>query len=170
MANPYVGEIRVFAGNFAPEGWALCDGAILAIAQYDALFNLIGTTYGGDGQNTFALPNLSGRVLVHQGSSYTIGQAGGLEAVTLTTAALPVHSHGVSGTATSATAANPGPSVAMAATPTGESIYDGNTANQISLASGAITTAGGNQSHQNLQPFIAISYIISLFGIYPSQS
>jgi microcystin-dependent protein len=175
MAEPFVGEIRVFAGNFAPAGWAFCDGLLLAIAQFEALFNLIGTTYGGDGQTTFALPDLRGCVVIHQGTesggnSYVIGEKGGVETVTLTTPELPAHNHGVLGTATAATTPNPGPSVAMAATPTGESIYDGNTLNQVSLATSAITTAGGDQPHDNLQPFVAISYIISLFGIFPSQT
>jgi len=139
------------------------------------LFNLIGTTYGGDGVNTFALPDLQGRVVIHQGTdsegnNYIIGEKGGVETVTLIIEELPVHSHPVLGTATAATTANPGPSVAMAATATGESIYDGNTANQVSLAPSAIGLAGGDQPHDNLQPFVAISYIISLFGIFPSQA
>jgi microcystin-dependent protein len=170
MGQPFVGEIRIFAGNFAPQNWAFCQGQLLSIAQNEALFDLIGTTYGGDGQSTFALPDLRGRVVIHQGEGYIIGETGGVETVTLTTAQLPVHSHPVLGTATAATTANPGLSVAMAATPTGESIYDGNTANQVSLASAAITTAGSNQPHDNLQPFLAISYIIALAGIFPSQS
>jgi microcystin-dependent protein len=170
MAQPYVGEIRVFAGNFAPADWAFCDGALLAISQFPTLFNLIGTTYGGDGQSTFALPDLRGRVVIHQGPGYTIGEMGGVETVTLVTEELPVHNHPVLGTATAATTPNPGPSVAMAATPTGESIYDGNTANQVSLAPTAISMVGGSQPHDNRQPYLGISYIISLFGIFPSQA
>jgi microcystin-dependent protein len=170
MAQPYVGEIRVFAGNFAPVGWAFCDGALLAISQFPTLFNLIGTTYGGDGQTTFALPDLRGRVVIHQGAGYVIGETDGVETVTLTTEELPVHNHPVLGTATAATTANPGPLVAMAATPTGESIYDGNTANQVSLAPTAISMVGGSQPHDNRQPYLGISYIISLFGIFPSQA
>jgi microcystin-dependent protein len=175
MSEPFVGEIRVFGGNFAPLGWAFCNGQLLAISQNAVLFDLIGTTYGGDGQNTFALPDLSGRALIHQGTdpqgnSYIIGERSGVETVTLTTAQLAVHNHGVVGTPTGATAADPGPSVAMAATATGESIYDGTTANQVSLAPTSITTVGNSQPHDNLQPFLAISYIISLFGIFPSQA
>jgi microcystin-dependent protein len=170
MAQPYVGEIRVFAGSFAPSGWAFCDGSLLAIAKFETLFNLIGTTYGGDGQSTFALPDLRGRVVIHQGAGYTIGETGGVETVTLTTVQLPGHSHAVAGTATAATTPNPGPLVAMAATPTGEFIYDGNTANQVSLAPSAISKVGNNQPHDNRQPYLGISYIISLFGIFPSQA
>jgi microcystin-dependent protein len=170
MSSPYVGEIRVFAGNFAPAGWAFCDGALLAISQFPTLFNLIGTTYGGDRQSTFALPDLRSRVVIHQGPGYTIGETDGVETVTLTTEELPVHNHPVLGTATAATTANPGSLVAMAATPTGESIYDGNTANQVSLAPTAISMVGGSQPHDNRQPYLGISYIISLFGIFPSQA
>jgi len=170
MSNPYVGEIRIFAGNFAPVGWAFCDGSLLAIAEYETLYNLIGTTYGGDGQSTFALPDLRGRVVIHQGAGYIVGETDGVETVTLTTAQLPEHSHPVSGTTTAATTPTPGPSVAMAATPTGESIYDGNTMNQVSLARSAIGLAGGGQPHDNRQPYLGISYIISQFGIFPSQA
>jgi len=170
MAQPFIGEIRVFAGNFAPVGWAFCDGSLLPIAGYPTLYQLIGTTYGGDGQTTFALPDLRGRVVIHQGAGYTIGETGGVESVTLTTAELPTHSHPVLGTATAATTANPGPSVAMAATATGEDIYDGNTANQVNLALKAISMVGSNQPHDNRQPYLGISYIISLFGIFPSQA
>jgi len=170
MAQPFIGEIRVFAGNFAPVGWAFCEGQLLAIAGNETLFTLIGTTYGGDGQTTFALPDLRGRVVIHQGPGYVIGEMDGVETVTLTTAQLPAHNHPVLGTATAATTPNPGPSVAMAATATGESIYDGNTMNQVSLAPSAIGLAGGGQPHDNRQPYLGISYIISLFGIFPSQA
>src|SRR5215467_4088647 len=138
MAQPYVGEIRMFAGNFAIAGWMFCEGQLLPISEYETLFNLIGTTYGGDGQSTFALPDLRGRVLIHQGTDsqgnpYVIGESLGDESVTLITPQLPVHHHGVFGTTSGATSANPGPSVAMATVTTGEAIYDGNTANQVSL-------------------------------------
>jgi microcystin-dependent protein len=173
--DPYVGEIRVFGGNFAPAGWALCNGQLIAISQNNALFALIGTTYGGDGQNTFALPNLQSRVLVHQGTdptgnAYVQGQTGGGESVTLSLGQLPPHTHGVVGNSLAGTTGVPGPTVTMAMTVTGENVYDNNTANQTSLAGQAIGNAGGNLPHDNRQPFLAVTYIISLFGIFPSRN
>jgi microcystin-dependent protein len=174
MTQPYVGEIRAFAGNFAPVGWAMCAGQLLSIAENPTLFQLLGTTFGGDGQSTFALPDLQGRVVIHQGTdsqgnTYVLGQEGGAETVTLTTDQLPQHNHGVLGTATAATTPDPGPSVAMAETAAGEAIYDSNTTNAVSLSPAAIGAAGGSQPHDNLQPFLVINYIISLFGVFPSQ-
>lgn len=166
MAQPYVGEIRMFGGNFAPAGWMFCDGQLLAIAENETLFNLIGTTYGGDGQNTFALPDLRGRVPVHQGPGLTLGQAMGSEAVTLSAAQLSPHSHALNATSTAASAAaNPrGMLGASAATQ-----FYGSGAPTTPMATGAITPAGGSQPHENMAPFQAVSFIISLFGIFPSQ-
>jgi microcystin-dependent protein len=171
-SQPYVGEIFIFAGNFAPAGWALCNGQLMAIAETDVLFTLIGTTYGGDGQSTFALPDLRGRAPIHQGTengnTYTIGEFEGTEGVTLTVGQLPVHSHGARG--------NPGGNVVSPAGAYWGADPGGNTAAytqgapNASMAAGAITPAGGSQSHANVQPFLCVTYIISLFGIFPSQN
>ena len=173
MSESYVGEIRPFAGNFAPEGWALCDGSLLPIADNQVLFTLIGTTYGGDGQTTFGLPDLRGRALIHQGtasglSPYTIGQPVGAETVTLTAGQMANHSHSFGGNTTAGNAAAPGPTVTLAATTAGLPIYDG-TATPVALSPRAVSTAGGSQPHGNRQPYLAVTYIISLFGIFPSQ-
>lgn len=174
MSEPYVGEIRPFAGNFAPAGWALCDGSLLPIADNTTLFNLIGTIYGGDGQQTFALPDLRGRALIHQGagpglSGYTIGQQVGAENVALGVASMPSHPHSFGGTTAAGNTPTPGPTTVLAGTPSGFPIYDG-TASPIGLSPQAVTTVGGSVPHNNRQPYLAITYIISLFGIYPSQS
>jgi len=170
MGQPYVGEIRLFAGNFAPEGWMVCDGALLPISQFDVLFVLIGTTYGGDGQSTFALPDLRGRAIVHQGGGFVIGQPGGAESVTLTGPQISGHTHTVLATTAAATASTPGPGVMLAAAPSSALIYDTATTNLVPMSPQAIGAAGGNQPHENRQPYLAINYIISLFGIFPSQN
>jgi microcystin-dependent protein len=175
MADPFVGEIRPFAGNFAPAGWALCNGQLMSIAENTALFSLIGTTYGGDGQTTFALPDLQGRALIHQGTSpagipYVIGQRAGVETVTLTLAQLPAHAHGVSGSSVQGTSAAPGPTVAMAAGLTGQNLYDTNAISKVNLANQAVGPSGAGQPHDNRQPYLAVTYIISLFGIFPSRN
>lgn len=172
MSNPYVGEIRLFAGNFAPAGWALCQGQLLSIAENDVLFALIGTTYGGDGQATFGLPDLRGRVPVHQGtgpglSTRVIGQLGGSETVTLTAGQLPAHSHTLSATTAAASSAA-GPSGSLLAT-SSVALY-GTGAAASPMAGAAITASGGNQPHENMAPFLGLNYIISLFGIFPSQA
>jgi microcystin-dependent protein len=168
VADPFVGEIRMFGGNFAPAGWAFCNGQMLPISEYEVLFNLIGTTYGGDGQSTFALPNLQGRVPVHQGSGFTPGTVAGAESVTLTQNQLPLHSHGF--TASTNPGAQTNPVGNTVATIVAGSAYLEGTAT-TALAPASITSApGGNQPHTNMQPYLCISFIISLFGIYPSQS
>ena len=166
--DPFVGEIRMFGGNFAPAGWAFCNGQVLPISEYETLFNLIGTTYGGDGQSNFALPNLQGRVPVHQGSSFTLGALAGSETVPLTQNQLPLHSHAFLGSA------NPGGQTSPVgngvATIVAGSAYI-QAAATTALNPASISSApGGNQPHQNMQPFLCISFIISLFGIYPTQS
>jgi len=173
MSNPFIGEIRLFAGNFAPAGWAFCDGAMLPIAEYDTLFTLIGTTYGGDGQSTFALPDLRGRIPIHQGqgpglSSHTIGESSGSENVSLTVNQMPAHPHAFMGTSSNASAANP--ANAVVAAPSTIDLYRTATAPNANLAANALGMAGGSQPHDNLQPYLCISFIISLFGIFPSQS
>jgi microcystin-dependent protein len=166
--DPFLGEIRMFGGNFAPAGWATCDGQLLPIAQNTALFSLIGTIYGGNGQTTFALPDLRGRLPVHTGSGLAIGQAGGSETVTLTATNLPAHTHVANAASAGTTlgpasqywAADPGENVApYAAAP------DGNV-----MSGAAIGAQGGSQPHENMQPFLAITFIIALQGIYPSRS
>lgn len=172
MADPFVGEIRMFAGNYAPQNWAFCNGQLLSIAGYDALFNLLGTTYGGDGQTTFALPNLNGRFAIHQGqgaglSSRVIGEQVGEQEVTLQIPHLPVHSH-VANCSTQGTTANPKGNF-WATDPNGNIAPYSTAAPNGQMAPLTASPAGG-QPHNNQQPYVAINYIISLFGIYPSQS
>ena len=167
MAQPYVGEIRMFAGNFAPEGWMFCDGSLLPISENETLFALIGTTYGGDGQSTFALPDLRGRIPVHQGNSHTLGEASGVEEVTLTTQQIPAHTHPL--LAANAVANDPNPTNNVLGESSAISLYQsGNPA--AAMAAGSITSTGGSQPHTNFQPYLCINFIISLFGIFPSQT
>ncbi len=172
MATPFIGEIRLFAGNFAPVGWALCDGSLLPIAENEALFNLIGTTYGGNGQTTFGLPDMRGRVPVHQGSGNglslrTIGEMGGAEQVTLTPSQLPSHNHVLNATTTPASTAN-GVAGSLTGAAASTNFY-GSTPGGGALAPQALTATGGNQPHNNMAPFLGLNFIISLFGIFPSQ-
>ena len=167
MAQPYVGEIRMFAGNFAPAGWMFCEGQLLSIAENEVLFQLIGTTYGGDGQTTFALPDLRGRVPVHRGGGYTLAQADGQEKVALTAQQIPPHTHAFSATADSATQASP--SSRTLAHTNALYLYSA-TAPNDAMAVQAVSTAGGGQPHDNLQPYLCVSFIISLFGIFPSPA
>jgi len=166
MAEPYLGEIKLFAGNFAPLGWATCDGQQLQIADFSALFNLLGTMYGGDGVNTFNLPDLRGRVPLHLGNGYIQGSPGGTEIIILTTAQLPAHSHQL--TASSAANSN-APTGKLLATSSGEQPYVA-TGAPVAMQPNAITMTGGNLPHDNLQPFLVITFIIALEGIYPSQN
>jgi microcystin-dependent protein len=155
----------MFPGTFAPLGWAICDGSLLAIAENDALFNLIGTTYGGDGQNTFALPDLRSRFPVHQGPGFTLAQQGGAESVTLTQNQLPSHFHVPLGNSNAGTAASPqGNSWASS----GENQFS-KSAPSGAMAPTALNPAGGSQPHENMMPFLGINFILSLFGIFPSQ-
>lgn len=167
MSQPYVGEIRMFAGNFAPVGWALCQGQLLPISENPTLFQLIGTTYGGDGQNTFALPNLQSRVPVHVGPGFALGQAAGAESVTLTTSQIPAHSHVP--LCNSAAGSSDTPASNFWAAATGATNYDSSAPN-VAMAPAAIASSGGSQPHDNMIPFLVINFIISLFGIFPSQS
>lgn len=165
MSTPYIGEIRMFGGNFAPVGWLLCQGQTLPIDQFDVLFNLIGTTYGGDGQTTFNLPNLQSRLPVHQGAGYTLGETGGVETVTLTGNQNPIHTH-------QPVAA----SVATSQSPNGNvwASYANNSYSSqqpsAAMAPNALTIAGGSQPHENMSPYLAINFIIATEGIYPSPS
>jgi microcystin-dependent protein len=171
MATPYVGEIRMFAGNFAPQGWALCQGQLLAIAENETLFNLIGTTYGGDGQQTFRLPDLQGRAPIHQGNGFVIGQSSGTETVTLTVNQLPSHNHlarasgggDVVSPANAVWSTDPGGNTAAYTTPM---------ASPPAMSGNAIgnSNTSPTQAHNNMQPYLGVNYIISLFGVFPSQN
>jgi microcystin-dependent protein len=179
MTEPYLGEIRMFGGNFAPRGWAMCDGQSLSIAENDALYALLGTTYGGDGQVTFNLPDLRGRVPAHQGSksgqSYTIGQVAGVESVILIANQLPSHTHptyaasvagavGVPTTATMISDQGPAGQNISAYTP-----YNAANA-QVALSANSTTVAGGSQPHDNMQPYLGVNFILATAGIYPPQN
>ncbi len=170
MSQPFLGSITLFGGNFAPRGYMFCQGQILAISQNSALFALIGTTYGGDGQTTFALPNLAGRAAIHQGtgpglSNYSIGQTAGVETVTLIANQLPAHTH----TATASNAVGGGgPAGAVWAQPSSGQPY-GATPN-VAMNAAALTAAGGNQPHENMMPFLALNFIIAVEGIFPSRN
>jgi microcystin-dependent protein len=167
LSEPYVGEIRIFAGNFAPAGWMFCEGQLLPISEYETLFNLIGTTYGGDGQSDFGLPDLRGRLPIHQGNGFVLAETGGVEAVTLTTNQIPGHGHALMGSTSTANNANPAGNVV--AQPTTFSPYL-NVAPSVAMAAQSVASAGGGQPHSNYQPYLCLSFIISLFGIYPSQT
>ncbi|MES2337509.1 MAG: tail fiber protein [Pseudomonadota bacterium] len=180
MSDPYIGEIRMFGGNFAPLNWAFCNGALLSIADYNALYALIGTTYGGDGVNTFGVPDLRGRVPVHQGTlpggqNYVIGAKAGVETVTLITGQLPTHTHVLTGNSAAGELSAPQSGAYLAAAgPAGASntktyvAYDGS--NQVQLNAQSVSVTGANQSHNNIQPTLAVNFIISLFGIFPTQN
>jgi microcystin-dependent protein len=172
MSQPFVGEIRMFAGSFPPNGWMFCDGATLSIAENEVLFQLIGTTYGGDGQNTYNLPDLRSRVPVHQGQGpgltpYVIGESIGTETVTLTLAQVPSHSHTMQASTHTAIATR-GPTDQLGASPSTQ-IY-GSGAPATAMAKNAIAAHHGGQPHDNMGPSLAVNFIISLFGIFPSQS
>ena len=169
MTQPFVGEIRMFGGNFAPQGWMFCEGQILPISENDALFSLIGTTYGGDGQMTFALPDLRGRIPVHQGGGFSQGQAGGVETVTLTADQMPGHAHALMATGSVATSTQPAGAALAGSTGVTITPY-GTDAPLAALSPASSTSVGGSQPHSNMQPYLCVSFIISLFGIYPSQS
>ena len=167
MSQPFVGEIRMFAGNFAPAGWMFCEGQLLPISENEVLFQLIGTTYGGDGQSTFALPDLRGRVPIHTGNGFIQAETGGAETVTLTVAQIAAHSHAFLGTSTLSSAT--GPTSNVLAESTLLTMFQSGTPT-IAMAAGAVSSIGGSQPHNNFQPYLCIDFIISLFGIFPSQS
>lgn len=167
MAQPYVGEIRMFGGNFAPAGWMFCEGQLLPISENETLFQLIGTTYGGDGQSTFALPDLRGRLPIHQGNGFTLAETGGVESVTLTVSQIPAHSHPLLATTNLATQSSPANNVVAQASPA--ILYFG-AAPSTPMSPTAVGPVGGSQPHTNFQPYLCVSFIISLFGIFPSQT
>ncbi|TGX53389.1 phage tail protein [Sphingomonas gei] len=167
MAQPYIGEIRMFAGNFAPAGWSFCEGQLLAISENETLFQLIGTTYGGDGQETFALPDLRGRVPLHQGNSFILAQMAGVEQVTLTVQQMAAHTHPLLASGNTATAQAATNNVIGKSTGV-DAFINAQAADPIGATS--ITPVGGNQPHENMQPYLCIDFIISLFGIFPSPT
>lgn len=167
MAQPYVGEVRMFAGNFAPAGWQLCEGQLLPISENETLFQLVGTTYGGDGQSTFAMPDLRGRLPVHQGNGFILAQTGGAEEVTLTVNQIPAHSHPYLASGSTGDQANAQNNV-VAASLTLDWYIEDTATNAMSPQ--ALTAVGGSQPHSNFQPYLCINFIISLFGIFPSPT
>ncbi|MEM7049393.1 MAG: tail fiber protein [Acidobacteriota bacterium] len=171
MSEPFVGEMRMFGGNFAPRGWAFCDGQLLAVSQNDALFSLLGTIYGGDGRTTFGLPDLRGRVPLHAGSGpglspRRLGAKAGAEKVTLTVNQLPSHTHAMQ--ATNSLANNQDPAGRAPASAIGIDAW-AEDPDPVNMSTQAITNVGGSRSHTNLMPFLCINFIIALFGIYPSR-
>jgi microcystin-dependent protein len=177
MSDQYLGEIRLFAGAYAPENWVFCDGRSLKISQYDALYSLIGTTYGGDGVTTFNVPDLRGRVPIHYGTNatanqtYALGQPGGAEAVTLTTANLPAHTHMANVSNQSATTPLPGNNYFAVST---VKQYAPQPSNNIPpdqpMDAAAVALVGGSQAHDNVQPYMALTYIMAALGVYPTPS
>jgi microcystin-dependent protein len=166
MAQPYVGEIRMFAGNFAPTGWMFCEGQLLPISQNETLFQLIGTTYGGDGQDTFALPDLRGRIPVHMGSGFILAETGGAEEITLTVNQIPNHSHPLLATASVASLLDPTGNIVAKAD---KNFYRPGPGGSP-MAPQVIGPVGGSQPHSNFQPYLCVNFIVSLFGIFPSPS
>jgi microcystin-dependent protein len=168
VADPYVGEIRIFAGNFAPAGWEFCEGQLLPISEFETLFNLIGTTYGGDGESTFALPDLRGRIPIHMGNGLTLAETGGVEEITLTVNQIPAHGHAFLAVGdTRGSQTTPGGNLAAQSFGVTPFIND---VPGASFSAGAITQVGGNQPHSNFQPYLCVDFIISLFGIFPSPT
>ena len=172
MSESFLGEIRIFAGTFAPLGWALCNGQLLPISENDALYTLLGTTYGGDGQVTFGVPDLRSRIPIHTNSTYPLGAMGGVESVTLTTANLPAHSHTMRCSSVTGTAGGPKDGFLAACSSAGgapvDTLYEATA--DSTLASSSITAVGGSQPHNNIQPFLVVNFIIATQGIFPPQS
>ena len=164
---PYVGELRMFAGNFAPAGWMFCEGQLLPISENETLFTLIGTTYGGDGESTFALPDLRGRIPIHQGNGFILAETGGAEEVTLTIQQIPAHSHPLLGSGSVANSPNPQDSVLGESSVA--SMYQSG-APATAMAAQSVGVVGGSQPHTNFQPYLCVDFIISLFGDFPSQT
>jgi microcystin-dependent protein len=176
MSEPFLAEIRIIGFNFAPRGWAYCDGQILPINQNQSLYSLLGTTYGGDGRTTFALPDLRSRTPIHMGDGHTLGQKSGAETITLTAAQLAAHTHAVKGTATLADNRGTGPNAnrSFATTdevgePTPDPIY-GSAANMVAMQNTIIPNVGGSQAHNNMQPYLTLGFVIALQGLFPSRN
>jgi microcystin-dependent protein len=167
MAQPYVGEIRMFAGNYNPSGWAFCDGRLLSISDDETLYQLIGTTYGGDGLDTFAVPDLRGRLPLHQGNGFPLGGTGGVEEVTLNVTQIPRHAHGFGASTSPGSQARPQGGVLAYAPGVAPYVVDVPT---TPLDAGAVEPTGLGQPHPNLQPYLSVHFIIARFGIYPSPT
>ena len=166
MAQPYVGEIRMFAGNFAPAGWMFCEGQLLPISENETLFQLLGTTYGGDGESPFGLPDLRGRIPIHQGNGFILAETGGAEEITLTVSQIPAHSH--PWLCSTGAAASKSPGGAMPAVAQGD-VYT-TSFSATNMAANMVGPTGGSQPHTNFQPYLCIDFIISLFGLFPSPT
>ncbi|MAT41907.1 MAG: phage tail protein [Anaerolineaceae bacterium] len=167
MAQPYVGEIRMFAGNFAPAGWMLCEGQLLPISENETLFQLIGTTYGGDGQTTFALPDLRGRIPIHVGNGFNLAESGGVEEVILTSSQIPSHTHNLIAESSGLQYTHPNNSVLGQSA---KEMYRDTLDNNVVMANNSISSNGGSQPHTNMMPSLCVNFIISLFGIFPSPT
>jgi microcystin-dependent protein len=167
MAQPYIGEIKMFAGNFAPAGWMFCEGQLLPISENETLFNLIGTTYGGDGESTFALPDLRGRIPIHQGNGYVLAETGGVEQVTLTVSQITAHTHSAVASADSGNSSSTGTYFAAGQE---KLVFSAEIATPVAAAPQTVASTGGSQPHNNFMPYLCVDYIISLFGIFPSQT
>jgi microcystin-dependent protein len=167
MAQPYVGEIRMFAGNFAPAGWMFCEGQLLPISENETLFQLLGTTYGGDGESTFALPDLRSRIPIHQGDGFILAETGGVEEITLTVQQVPAHNHQL--LASSSIGNLPTGQSNVLAKVTNIDLYSGDSTD-TPFSPSAISPTGGSQPHTNFQPYLCVDFIISLFGIFPSPT
>jgi len=169
MAEPFLSEIRLMSFGFPPKGWALCDGQLLPINQNQALFSLLGTTYGGDGRVNFGLPDLQGRVPIHMGSGHTLGERGGEQGHTLSISEIPTHTHSVQATTVVATTNNPTSALTLAQS-TAANLYGSAASNLQAMASNAVANVGGSQAHLNMQPFLVLNFSIALQGIFPSQT
>jgi len=175
MADPFVAEIRIFPFNFAPKGWAFCDGQILPLSQNTALFSLLGTTYGGDGKSNFALPNMQGNAPMHPGqgpglSLHDLGEVGGSQTVSLLESEIPAHSHSLNANSVTADTNAPGPQVSLARSSNATAYQDVTNQNLVSLSDQAITPAGGDQPHNNLQPYLTLNFCIALQGVFPPRT
>ena len=170
MAEPFLSEIRIMSFNFAPKGWALCNGQLLPINQNQALFSLLGTTYGGNGQTNFALPDLRGNSQLHVGNGFTLGEKGGEQAHTLTLQEMPQHQHTPNASTTQAAANTNSPAPTLMPAQSNFSFLYGPATNFQPMAQNAISNAGGSQAHLNMQPFLVLSFCIALQGIFPSQN
>jgi microcystin-dependent protein len=170
MAQPYIGEIRMFAGNFPPVGWMFCEGQLLPISENESLFNLIGTTYGGDGQSTFALPDLRGRIPIHQGNGFILAETGGAEEITLTVQQIPAHSHASLASSSPAASSTSPTNMVPALTQAATIAPYGTDAPLVQLGPSSVGSVGGSQPHTNFQPYLCVDFIISLFGIFPTPT
>lgn len=170
MSSPYLSEIRIFSFNFAPSGWVMCNGQLLSISANQALFALVGTTYGGNGMTTFGVPNLQGRIPLHQGGGFTVGQTGGQETVTLTTSQMPAHVHQVQADAAIGDATSFNASGSYLANTAPAPLYSSGSSNMVAMAPEMVSSVGSGQAHENRQPFLTLNYCMAVQGIFPSRN